>query len=65
MMKNRPEPQAPPGAMIACHQIRVEYVGETGRTLRERFNDHRADVRLSKRTNVAVHFDRRLHSMQF
>ena len=26
-------------------------------TLRERFNGHRADVRLSKRTNVAVHFD--------
>ena len=30
---------------------------ETGRTLRERFNGHKADVRLSKRTNVAVHVD--------
>ena len=35
----------------------AQYVGETGRTLREIFNGHRADVRLSKRTHVAVHFD--------
>ena len=32
-------------------------MGETGRTLRERFNGHRADVRLNKGTNVSDHFD--------
>ena len=31
--------------------------GRNLRTLRERFNGHRADVRLSKRTSVAAHFD--------
>ena len=43
--------------LIHCDSCGAQYVGETGRTLRERFNGHRADVRLSKRTNVAVHFD--------
>ena len=43
--------------LIHCDSCGAQYVGETGRTLRERFNGHRTDVRLSKRTNVAVHFD--------
>ena len=43
--------------LIHCDSCGARYVGETGRTLRERFNGHRADVRLEKQTNVAVHFD--------
>ena len=43
--------------LIHCDNCVAQYVGKTRRTLRERFNGHRADVRLTKRTNVAVHFD--------
>lgn len=43
--------------LIHCDSCGARYVGETGRTLRERFNGHRADVRLNKGTNVSDHFD--------
>ena len=42
--------------LIHCDSCGAQYV-ETGRTLREGFNGHRADARLSKRTNVAIRFD--------
>ena len=43
--------------LIHCDSCGSRYVGETGRTLRERFNGHRADVRLDIRTSVSTHFD--------
>ena len=46
--------------IILCDGCGAQYTRETGRILRERLNGHRADIRLSKRTNVAVHFDGRL-----
>ena len=45
--------------LIHCDSYGVQYVGESDRALRERYNGYRprAHARLSKRTNVAVHFD--------
>ena len=50
--------------LIHCDSCGAQYVGETGRTLRERLNGHRADIRLSKRTHVAVHFDGCLYNFE-
>ena len=33
------------------------YVGETGHTLHQRFTQHRSDIKLSKSTPVAIHFN--------
>ena len=46
--------------LIHCESCGAQYEGETGSRLREIFYGHRADVRLGKRTDVAVHFDGRL-----
>ena len=35
--------------LITCTKCKFQYVGETGRTLRERFNNHRSDIKLCKK----------------
>ena len=44
--------------VIVCTKCDVLYVGETGRSLRERKNDHFSDIRLKKtaKNEVAEHF---------
>ena len=43
--------------LIHCNSCGARYVGETSRTLRDRFNGHRTDVRLNIPTSVSTHFD--------
>lgn len=42
--------------LIVCSHCDRKYVGETGNTVRERFNGHRRDVKNDIKTNVADHF---------
>ena len=46
--------------MIQCNRCKLQYIGETKRKLKERFNDHRRTVdnpaSKSKPTNVSEHF---------
>jgi len=48
--------------LITCTKCKFQYVGETGRTLRERFNNHRSDIKLHKNTAISIHFNDILHS---
>lgn len=47
--------------LVTCTKCNIQYVGETGRTLRERFNNHRSDIYLNKNTAIAKHFNEILH----
>ena len=46
--------------MIQCNRCRLQYIGETKRRLKDRFNEHRRSVAKtnlqSKPTTVAEHF---------
>ena len=48
--------------LITCSKCKIQYVGETKRTLRERFNNHRSDIRLKKQTTIGIHFNNILHN---
>ena len=43
--------------VIHCQNCQKRYVGETGQTVRDRFNAHKADVKHGITTNVSRHFD--------
>jgi len=43
--------------LITCSKCRLQYVGETGRSLKDRLNNHRSDIKLKKTTAVALHFN--------
>ena len=43
--------------VIHCNNCEKRYVGETGQTLRDRFNAHKQDVKRSISTSVSMHFD--------
>ena len=47
--------------LVTCTKCNIQYIGETGRTLRERFNNHRSDIYLNKNTAIAKHFNEILH----
>lgn len=47
--------------LITCTKCNIQYVGESGRTLRERFNNHRSDITLKKNTATSKHFNEILH----
>lgn len=49
--------------LITCRQCKKQYVGETGRELRERVNDHRSAIKNKKDTPIAVHFNLINHSI--
>ena len=42
---------------------RVVYVGETGRQLKERIEEHLRDIRLNRDKPMATHFNSSTHSM--
>jgi hypothetical protein len=48
--------------LITCKLCGLQYVGETGRMLKERINDHLSAIRLQKETPIGIHFNLPLHS---
>ena len=50
--------------LITCSVCDAAYVGETGRTLRERMNGHRQDIRSHADTPVALHFGESTHNLR-
>lgn len=49
--------------LITCNSCNVQYVGETGCTLRERFTNHKSNIKLKKQTPIAIHFNSASHSI--
>jgi GIY-YIG catalytic domain len=50
--------------LITCKLCKIQYVGETGDTLRNRLNNHRSTINLHKNTAIALHFNSPNHSYQ-
>lgn len=48
--------------LITCSLCRIQYVGETSRTLAKRLTEHRYSIKLRKNTPIAVHFCSTNHS---
>lgn len=49
--------------LITCRKCHIQYVGETGRTFRERLTDHRSNVKNNKLTAIGIHFTGPDHSI--
>ena len=49
--------------LITCNQCNKQYVGQTSQTLRQRFTNHRFDIRNDRDTPVARHFNLPQHSL--
>jgi len=49
--------------LITCRKCQLQYVGETGRELRERVVDHRSAIRTHKNTPIGIHFNEEGHSL--
>jgi hypothetical protein len=49
--------------IITCRSCRLQYVGETGRSLRDRVNDHRSAIKNNADTPIGKHFNARGHSV--
>lgn len=49
--------------LITCRKCCLQYVGETGRTLRDRLNDHRSAIKQHKNTPIGLHFNTTNHSI--
>lgn len=49
--------------LITCNKCGLQYVGETGRMLRDRINDHLSRIRTHKPTPVGKHFNGPNHSL--
>jgi len=50
--------------LITCSRCRIQYIGETGTTLRKHFNAHRSCVFLNKETPIGVHFNSIQHNIR-
>ena len=48
--------------LITCNACNVQYVGETGDSLKNRLNNHRSDVKTKKQTAIGIHFNLENHS---
>jgi hypothetical protein len=49
--------------LITCKQCHRQYVGQTGRALRDRICDHLSNIRTHKSTPIALHFNLPNHSL--
>ena len=49
--------------LITCRSCKKQYVGETGRALRDRLNDHVSAIKNKSKTPIAVHFNSESHSI--
>lgn len=50
--------------LITCRKCKIQYVGETGRSLAQRLNQHRSDINIRKRTPITLHFNSVNHSFE-
>jgi hypothetical protein len=50
--------------VITCTKCKLQYVGETGRQLADRINDHLSNIRNRKDTPVGLHFNLPSHTFQ-
>lgn len=49
--------------LITCKKCNLQYVGQTGRTLADRINDHLSSIRTKKTKPIALHFNLPDHSI--
>ena len=49
--------------IISCKKCNALYVGQTARTLRERLNNHRSNIKHRLQTTVSIHFNLPTHSI--
>lgn len=49
--------------VITCIRCKLQYVGQTSRTLADRINDHLSRIRTTKNTPVGLHFNRAGHTL--
>jgi hypothetical protein len=49
--------------MITCKKCMIQYIGQTGNTLKTRFNGHRHDITSRKDKQVSNHFNSQDHRM--
>lgn len=50
--------------VITCRNCHMQYVGETGRPLADRINDHLSSIRNRKDTPIGLHFNTPSHTIQ-
>ena len=48
--------------MITCSKCCIHYIGQTGRRIKDRLNNHRSDIRLNKATAIAKHLNLPRHT---
>jgi hypothetical protein len=48
--------------LITCNKCHMQYVGESGRSLRERLTDHRSNIKNHKMTPIGIHFNSTGHN---
>ena len=49
--------------LITCTKCQKQYVGETGRSIRDRVNDHRSDITRKIDTPIGLHFNTTEHKI--
>jgi hypothetical protein len=49
--------------LIHCNKCYVNYVGQTKRSLKDRFNNHRSDIKHNKQTAISLHFNLPQHNL--
>jgi hypothetical protein len=49
--------------IISCVKCSKMYVGQTGRSIKDRLNNHRSDIKLKKVTAVSLHFNEPHHNI--
>ena len=49
--------------LITCQKCHKQYIGETGRTLRDRLNDHKSAIKNRSKTPISIHFNDQNHSV--
>ena len=50
--------------LVTCNKCNMQYVGETGRSLRDRVTDHVSCIRLKKPTPIGLHFNQAGHGLK-
>src|SRR5579872_6995483 len=48
--------------VITCRKCGIQYVGETGRGLKDRLYNHKSDIKTKEKTPISIHFNSENHS---